>query len=79
MQFGARIVTGAASGAALGVAFGLPLAGGVAGIVGAVIGTFGGRAVRAKLADTFRKDMPAALIEDAVAILVALLVVLAAR
>jgi uncharacterized membrane protein len=79
MQFGARIVSGAVSGAALGVAFGLPLVGGVAGIVGAIIGTFGGRAVRAKLADTFHKDMPAALIEDAVAILVALLTVLAAR
>ena len=79
MQFGARIVTGAVSGAALGVAFAQPLVGGVAGMVGAVIGTFGGRAVRAKLADIFRKDMPAALIEDAVAILLALLVILAAR
>ena len=79
MQFGARIVTGAVSGAALGIAFAQPLIGGVAGIVGAVIGTFGGRAARAKLADTFRNDTPAALIEDAVAILLALLVILAAR
>ena len=79
MQFGARIVTGAVSGAALGIAFGAPLVGGVAGIAGAIIGTFGGRTVRAKLADTFHRDMPAAIIEDAVAVLIALLVIMAAR
>ena len=79
MQFGARIVTAAVSGAALGAPAGWLIAGAIAGIVGAVIGTFGGRAVRARLADRFRQDPPAALIEDAAAILAAILVVLAAR
>jgi uncharacterized membrane protein len=79
MQFGARILTGALSGAAIGAPFGSPIVVGIAGIAGAVTGTFVGRAVRAKLADAFRKDMPAAFIEDAVAILAAVAVVMVAR
>jgi uncharacterized membrane protein len=39
-----------------------------AGIVGAIIGTLGGHAFRARLAAAFKKDLPAALIEDAIAI-----------
>jgi len=74
--FGARIVSGALSGAALGALPGLLIAGGIAGIVGAVIGTLGGYAARARLAAAFRQDMPAAFIEDAVAIVLAILVVL---
>ena len=72
--FGARIVSGALSGAALGAPPGWLIAGGVAGIVGAVIGTLGGYAAR--LAAAFRRDMPAAFIEDAVAIIVAILIVM---
>jgi len=49
--------------------------GGVAGIIGAVIGTLGGRTARARLAAVSGTDPPAALIEDAVAILAALLIV----
>jgi uncharacterized membrane protein len=63
IQFGARIVLGGASGLAIGGAGGL-----VAGIVGAVIGTLGGSACRARLAGAFGNDRPAALLEDAVAI-----------
>jgi uncharacterized membrane protein len=74
--FGARIVSGALSGAAVGAPSGWLIAGGIAGIVGAVIGTLGGYAARARLAAAFRQDMPAAFIEDAVAIVVAILVVL---
>jgi uncharacterized membrane protein len=74
--FGARIVSGALSGAALGAPSGLLIAGGIAGIVGAVIGTLGGYAARARLAAAFGRDMPAAFIEDAVAIVVAILVVM---
>jgi uncharacterized membrane protein len=74
--FGARIVSGALSGAALGALPDLLIAGGIAGIVGAVIGTLGGYAARARLAAAFRQDMPAAFIEDAVAIVLAILVVL---
>lgn len=78
MQFGARVVMGALSGAALGAASGAPFGGLVAGIVGAVIGTLGGRAARAKLAAVFGSDRPAAFLEDAVAIIAALLIVSAA-
>lgn len=78
MQFGARIVMGALSGAALGVAGPGLVVGAIAGIVGAVIGTLGGRAARAKLAAAFGRDLPAALIEDVIAIGGALLIVSAA-
>ncbi|RXF72953.1 DUF4126 family protein [Hansschlegelia zhihuaiae] len=74
-QFGARIVMGALCGAAIGVAGGSPIVGLVAGVVGAIGGTLGGAAARAKLAAAFGRDLPAALIEDAVAILAALLIV----
>ena len=74
--FGARILSGALSGAALGASSGWLIAGGVAGIAGAVIGTLGGYAARARLAAAFRRDRPAAFIEDAVAIIVAILVVM---
>jgi len=75
VQFGTRIVTGALCGAALGAAGGLLPAGALAGAVGAVTGTLSGRAARARLAGVFGQDRPAALIEDAVAILGALAIV----
>ena len=78
MQFSARIIMGALTGATIG-ASGASLAGGlIAGIVGAVVGTLGGAAARGKLAAAFGKDKPAALIEDAVAIIGALIIVGAA-
>ena len=79
VQFGARILTGALSGAAIGAAGGSWIGGLLAGVVGAVVGTLGGRAFRAKLADAFGSDRPAAFIEDAVAIGGALLIVVALR
>jgi uncharacterized membrane protein len=79
MQFGARLVSGALTGAALGVAGGNLWVGAGLGVVGAVIGTLGGRAGRGALADAFGRDRPAAFIEDAVAIVAAFLIVLAAR
>jgi uncharacterized membrane protein len=77
LGFGARIVTGAVSGAALGAAGGSLVTGAIAGAIGAVIGTFGGHASRARLAASFGRDRPAALIEDAVAIGGALLIMAA--
>jgi len=71
-QFGARIFMGAVCGAAIGSASGFWAAGLVLGIAGAVVGTLGGAAVRQRLAARFGRDLPAALIEDAVAILAAL-------
>ena len=79
MQFGARIITAAISGAAIGAPAGWLIVGGIAGIVGAVIGTLGGHAARTKFAATFRKDPPAALIEDAAAILAAFVIVMVLR
>lgn len=75
MQFGVRIVMGALSGAASGASSGMLVVCGFAGIAGAVIGTLGGSAIRAKLAVAFGSDTPAALIEDAVAILAAIAIV----
>jgi uncharacterized membrane protein len=75
MQFGTRIVLGALCGAALGTEAGTMLGGLFAGTVAAVVGTLGGAALRAQLARMFGKDLPAALLEDAVAIGGALLIV----
>jgi uncharacterized membrane protein len=74
-QFGARIVSGALSGAVIGTAGGMLVAGLVAGIIGPVIGTLGGAEARRRLAEAFGRDLPAALLEDAVAILGALWIV----
>lgn len=74
-QFGARLVSGAFTGAIIGTAGGALIAGLIAGVIGAAIGTYGGAEVRARLAGAFGRDLPAALIEDAVAILLALWVV----
>jgi uncharacterized membrane protein len=79
VQFGTRLVMGAVCGAAVTAGFGSMLPGALAGIVGAAIGTLGGRALRARLAAAFGSDRPAAFIEDAVAIAIALVVALASR
>ena len=68
VQFGTRILTGGLSGGAIGAAHGQLVLGVLGGVVGAVIGTLGGRALRGRLAASFGQDRPAALIEDAVAI-----------
>jgi uncharacterized membrane protein len=74
-QFGARLITGALAGAALCTPYGFWLAGLVSGVIGAAIGTYGGAAFRTKLAAHFGKDPPAAFIEDAVAVVLAVVVV----
>jgi uncharacterized membrane protein len=76
MQFGARLATGAFSGAVLatGAVFN-PTAWVVVGaigaaLIGAVIGTLGGAEARQKLvAANGGRDLPVALVEDAIAIL----------
>jgi uncharacterized membrane protein len=72
-----RIITGALSGGAIGAAGGVLVGGLAAGVAGAVAGTFGGRAFRGWLADLFKRDWPAALLEDVIAIGGALLTVAA--
>jgi len=74
MQFAARIISGAFSGAAIGISGGVGIVGLIAGIIGAVLGTFGGHEFRRRLALALGKDLPAALIEDAIAILGAFLI-----
>lgn len=68
-QFAARVVMGALAGAAL--ASDMRIGGMIVGATGAVVGTFGGAIVRRWLAGTFGKDLPAALIEDVVALALA--------
>jgi len=75
-QFGARLVSGALSGATLGASGGSSwVVGLIAGVIGAAIGTYGGAEVRARMAKAFGRDLPAALIEDAGAIVLGLVIV----
>jgi uncharacterized membrane protein len=69
-SFIARIVSGALAGGTIGASGDMLVLGLVAGAIGAVAGTLGGAAVRAKLAVLFRKDLPAALLEDLAGILI---------
>lgn len=71
-QFGARLISGGFCGALLGTVSQGWMIGAVLGIIGAILGTFGGAWARGRMALAFGKDRPAALIEDAVAILGAL-------
>lgn len=73
-QFGARLVLGGLCGATIGGSAGMTLVGLLFGAAGAVIGTLGGARLRAGLAAAFGSDRPAALIEDAIAIVLALVV-----
>jgi uncharacterized membrane protein len=73
--FIARIAMGALCGAAIGASGRALWAGLVAGAVGAVAGTVGGYEFRARLARAAGRDLPIALLEDAIAILLAFWVV----
>jgi uncharacterized membrane protein len=75
VQFAGRLVTGALAGAALAASDGNWIGGAVAGAVGAAAGTLGGSAARARLAEAFGRDRPAALLEDVVAIVAAIAIV----
>jgi uncharacterized membrane protein len=75
-QFIARIVTGAFSGAAIGASQGALAGGLAAGAIGAVAGTLGGAEFRTRVVKaTGGKDLPIALLEDAIAIVGGLLIV----
>jgi len=74
VQFGARLVSGSFCGAAIGAGYHAIPGGLIAGLVGTVIGTLGGRALRGKLAAAFKRDPPAAFLEDGLAILGAVIV-----
>jgi uncharacterized membrane protein len=75
LPFATRIVMGGLCGGAIAAEGGSSFGGLAAGALGGVIGTLGGAEGRARLAAVFGKDRPAALIEDAVAIIGAALIV----
>jgi uncharacterized membrane protein len=72
--FIARIVSGALCGATIGAARNAMVLMAVLGAAGAVAGTLGG-AARSKLAAVFHRDLPAALVEDFIAIVMSLMFV----
>ena len=74
-SFAVRIVTGALSGAALGAGSQALVGGLVAGALGAVAGTLGAYEARARAAKAIGRDLPAALIEDIIAIVSAFWIV----
>jgi uncharacterized membrane protein len=74
-QFIARILSGSLAGGTVGAAYGSLITGVVAGAIGAVVGTYGGAALRGRLAAAFGKDSPAALVEDVLAIVLSVVVV----
>jgi uncharacterized membrane protein len=73
-QFAARLVLGALCGSTIGSSGGMWLFGALLGLAGTVVGTLGGAAMRARMATAFGSDRPAALIEDAIAIVAALVI-----
>jgi len=69
VPFAARVVMGALCGAAVGVPGQAWIVGIVAGALGGVVGTLGGYEFRSRLVKaTGGKDLPIALLEDAIAI-----------
>ncbi len=67
-QFVTRMAIGALAGAIIGTPFGHIYSAIGAGIIGAVLGTLGGAEARSWLGKKFGSDLPAALLEDAVAV-----------
>jgi uncharacterized membrane protein len=74
-QFITRIISGAFSGAALGLSHQSLIGGLLLGAIGAVVGTLAGAEVRGRLAKAVGKDLPIALLEDAIAVLGGLFIV----
>jgi uncharacterized membrane protein len=70
-QFGARVVMGALTGAAIGASRGHLVMGVLSGTVGSVVGTLVGSKARAFAAQLFGRDLPAALLEDVLAVVLA--------
>ncbi|HEY4010901.1 MAG TPA: DUF4126 domain-containing protein [Acidobacteriaceae bacterium] len=71
-----RVVIGSLVGALVATAINEPIAGGVIfGAVGAIIGTWGGFFVRMTVARMFKRDLPAALLETASAIALAVIAI----
>ena len=78
-QFGARVVMGALTGSAIGVSHGQLVVGIVSGVVGSVVGTLGGSKARSFAAGLFRRDLPAAFLEDVIAVTLAVVALVELR
>src|SRR5580658_336105 len=78
-QFGARVVMGAFTGAAIGLSQGHLVMGAFAGIIGSVAGTLAGSRARAFIAKLFGRDLPAALLEDVLAVALAVVAIVTLR
>ncbi|HVT96525.1 MAG TPA: DUF4126 family protein [Acidobacteriaceae bacterium] len=76
LSFAVRLLTGSLVGATVGATGNKIILGILCGAIGAVIGTLGGAAARAKLAALFGADYRAAILEDLVAIGIALFAIL---
>ncbi|MEZ5318098.1 MAG: hypothetical protein R2752_11910 [Vicinamibacterales bacterium] len=72
--FVARLVSGGVSGGLIGAASGRLAPAIAAGAIGALVSTVGAHALRLRLARAFGRDWPAALIEDGVALTLAVVV-----
>jgi len=73
--FSLRLLVGGIGAAVLTIGQGEGLIGTVLGVAGAVVGTLAGASARTRLASDFGHDLPAALIEDVIAILAAITIV----
>ena len=78
-QIGARVVMGALTGSAIGISHGQLVVGIVAGVAGSVVGTLGGSEARSFVAGLFRRDLPAAFLEDAIAVTLAVVALVELR
>jgi len=76
-QFTGRVVMGALTGSAIGLSQGHLIIGALSGIVGSVVGTLGGAKARTYAATRFGRDLPAALLEDIVAVALAFVAIVA--
>ena len=69
IQFGSRVITAAFAGAVIGAAaHHYVILAAFCSVVGAVLGTLGGYEARKRLASAFGRDLPAAVLEDVVAV-----------
>lgn len=70
---------GALTGTAIGLSQGNLLFGALSGIVGSVVGTLAGAKARAFTAKLFGRDLPAALLEDVLAVALAVVAIVTLR
>ena len=78
-QFGGRVAMGALTGSAIGLSQGRLIIGALSGIIGSVVGTLAGAKARAFVAKLFGRDFPAALLEDILAVALAVVAIVTLR